>query len=81
MRGLDYRAPSNGIALLIAASFENRREAMQGLSRVGRYSDPCERIGFVGTPLISESLETAYFGRLGKFIAAHSKKIIAKVPA
>lgn len=81
MRGMDYRAPLNGITLIVAASFENYREAVQGLCRVGRYSDPCERICIESIPLVSVALETEYYGRLGKFIAAHSKKIVVKVTA
>lgn len=30
MRGIDYRAPKLGISLIIAASFANKREALQG---------------------------------------------------
>jgi hypothetical protein len=41
MRGIDYRAPLNGITLIVAKSFENAREADQGLKRVGRRDDPC----------------------------------------
>ena len=36
MRGLDYRAPSNGIQLLVCRSFANQREAEQAAYRVGR---------------------------------------------
>ena len=41
MRGINYRAPLNGISLLVAKSFENVREADQGMKRVGRFGDPC----------------------------------------
>ena len=44
MRGLDYRSKAKGITLILAASFANQRQAMQGLNRVGRHGDPCERI-------------------------------------
>jgi hypothetical protein len=44
MRGFDYRAESVGIALVIAKSFVNDREAIQGLNRVGRFGDQCRRI-------------------------------------
>ena len=44
MRGLDYRSKSVRMALVIAKSFENQREAIQGYNRVGRYDDSCIRI-------------------------------------
>lgn len=40
MRGLDFRAPSKGVCLVINKTFNSFREAAQGLSRVGRYGDP-----------------------------------------
>jgi len=44
MRGIDYRAPNLGIALVLCKSFNNRREVQQGLGRVGRNGDPCKRV-------------------------------------
>jgi hypothetical protein len=64
MRGIDYRAPLNGITLIVAKSFENAREADQGLKRVGRQDDPCCRILLKGVPLIDPLLEDAYNVRL-----------------
>lgn len=52
MRGVDYRAPAIGITLLVGKSFENAREADQGLKRVGRQKDPCQRVAIEGIPLI-----------------------------
>ncbi len=43
MRGIDYRAPNVGLSLIVAAPFENPREAIQGFHRVGRFQDPCKR--------------------------------------
>ena len=43
MRGIDYRS-SCGITLVIASSFGDRRERLQGLCRVGRMGDKCYRI-------------------------------------
>ena len=44
MRGVDYRlketgddSTTDGIDLLIASSFSNKRNYLQGLARVGRY--------------------------------------------
>lgn len=39
MRGLDYRSKNVKMALVIAKSFENQREAVQGFNRVGRFGD------------------------------------------
>jgi hypothetical protein len=36
MRGIDYRAPTKGITLLICQQFNNKREANQAGYRVGR---------------------------------------------
>jgi len=41
MRGFDYRAPSKGIALIIAKLFKSKRDYNQALLRVGRYGDTC----------------------------------------
>ena len=46
MRGIDYRAPTNGIKLIIDERFSNKRELLQAALRVGRQGDPCER-GFI----------------------------------
>jgi hypothetical protein len=78
MRGLDYRAPLRGITLIVAASFENRREASQGLHRVGRFSDLCDRYLVHGVPLVDEIREDLYYGRLLKFIEAISKPLNLK---
>ena len=39
MRGIDYRSASVRMTLVLAKSFENMREAMQGYNRVGRFGD------------------------------------------
>lgn len=44
MRGLDYRSDDIPITLVVAKSFDNKREAAQGLSRVGRFGDACNRV-------------------------------------
>ena len=49
MRGIDYRlkktvgSMEDGIDLLIMRSFSSQRAVEQGLSRVGRYNEPCRR--------------------------------------
>lgn len=46
MRGHDYRNPGQfkGITLIIGASFNDKRDRIQGLMRVGRHGDDCYRI-------------------------------------
>ena len=67
MRGVDYRATQFGLNLLIAAPFENSREAMQGLCRVGRFGDRCERYILKGVELIDEERNNMYLKKLFKF--------------
>ena len=45
MRGVDYHTPEfkSGIDLLIARDFPNTRAYTQGLGRVGRYGEACNR--------------------------------------
>ena len=55
MRGVDYRASTHGISLVIADSFENHREATQGLCRLGRFQDPCRRYLVSGVDLVGNA--------------------------
>ena len=43
MRGFDMKAKPHGIDLLIARDFPTTRDYVQGLGRVGRYSEPSGR--------------------------------------
>ena len=43
MRGFDMKATPHGIDLLIARDFPTTRDYVQGLGRVGRYSEPSGR--------------------------------------
>ena len=43
MRGFDMKATPQGIDLLIARGFLTTRDYVQGLGRVGRYSEPSGR--------------------------------------
>ena len=67
MRGFDYRAPKNGICLILAASFSNHRLMIQGFHRVGRYTDPCERIALQSVPLIDKVAYIKYMRTLIEF--------------
>jgi hypothetical protein len=61
--------------LVVASSFENHREASQGLYRVGRFSDPCTRYLLQGVSLVDSEQENLYYGRLLNFIEASSKPL------
>ena len=45
-RGINFRAPNSqlGICMIVGGSFGDRRSRVQGLLRVGRYTDKCHRI-------------------------------------
>ena len=52
MRGFDYLGKERGITLIIDSSFESLREASQGLARVGRFGEKCQRLITHGTVLV-----------------------------
>jgi hypothetical protein len=76
MRGFDYRAESVGITLIIAKSFTNEREAIQGLNRVGRFGDQCKRVIIQTVDLIDREQAFTYSSTLNQFIAAQDIKRI-----
>ena len=63
MRGVDYRLagttgkPADGIDLLVLRSFSSQRAAEQGLSRVGRYNEPCARYKLSKVELVDKRAE------------------------
>jgi len=70
MRGLDYRSSVDGIliSLVIPKSFQNKREAMQGYYRVGRFGDKCYRADFKDVDLIDAKAELTYKLNAFKFL-------------
>ena len=46
MRGLDFRAPTIGMVLIVNAAFSSPRDKSQGMGRVGRFKDKCTRVKF-----------------------------------
>jgi len=50
--------------MVIAKSFNNYREALQGLCRVGRHNDSCKRYILNGVPLVDEDAYTQYCAQL-----------------
>jgi len=64
MRGLDFRARKFGMALVINASFSCPREKSQGMNRVGRFTDKCERIKLGEQPDVDPKLSMAVWSKL-----------------
>lgn len=77
MRAIDYRAPDIGISLLICKSFRNEREAQQGLGRVGRNGDPCQRVLLKDVPLIDQQEQKLYQANLMAFYSQNIAKTFA----
>jgi hypothetical protein len=55
-------------------SFENKREAIQGFNRVGRFGDNCTRIKFNGVEIIDKEMSLAYTAKLFRFYTEMQKK-------
>ena len=76
MRGVDYRSDIQGIVLVVDKSFETRRDALQGLTRVGRFGDECVRILVKEVELfnpIANSVSYQAFFRLRKALCPRSQ--------
>lgn len=66
------------MALVIAQSYENYREAIQGYNRVGRFGDDCQRIIFADVKLVDVIKEANYKKTLMEFSMAMSKPFMLK---
>lgn len=64
MRGFDYRSRDCQMSLVVARSFSNDREAIQGLGRVGRWGDQCKRIRFSDVPFVDQEAQLISSGLL-----------------
>ena len=67
MRGIDFRAPTKGITLLVCEPFTHPREAIQAAYRVGRQNDPCERLMVNMRQVIKENAKAEYTAKLYRF--------------
>lgn len=52
IRGIDYRSLNAKLTLVIARSFMHQRDYLQGVKRVGRFSDSSTIVRFDDVPLI-----------------------------
>ena len=68
MRGLDYRAQTNSISLVVAMSFVTKRDFQQALVRVGRQNDKCRRFGIKGVPRINEEESNRLQAKMFEFL-------------
>ena len=66
MRGHNYRS-QKGIMLILCRGFKTKRDAVQGIGRVGRYNDPCTRYRTVEN-LVDKALLFEYLGGLQKYV-------------
>jgi len=73
MRGLDYRSYSTKLSLVIAKSFESKREAIQGFNRVGRFGDSFTRVRFDDVEIIDKKKALAYTSKLFRFFTEMQK--------
>jgi hypothetical protein len=80
MRGIDYRSESLTTTLVIAKSFENKRDAIQGFNRVGRFTDKCTRVRFLDVSIMDKKAESAQTLKMLKFVSALKQNAIVLAP-
>jgi len=71
MRAIDYRAPETGVSLVVAKSFSHTRQSLQGLGRVGRNGDICNRVRLSNIELVDKENEILYQAKLMKYFKTH----------
>ena len=54
MRGVDYRSDGKGLLLVVNKTFSTKRDAEQGLARVGRFGDVGLRVLVKGIELVDK---------------------------
>ena len=76
MRGIDHRCQKSQMTLVVAQSFESKRESIQGMARVGRFGDSCKRVIFADVQLVDNSAELIYTAKLFQLLSQLEKKPI-----
>jgi len=75
MRGIDYRCGvDSSITLILAQSFDSKRDALQGLGRVGRFGDGCKRYLLNNVPLVDTDKALLYASIQSKFVNTQGKQ-------
>ena len=64
MRGTDLRGGIRGLSLVVNRGFQSKRDADQGLMRIGRCNEKCERYLVNGVELVDPQLHQAFVTRL-----------------
>lgn len=68
------------MTLLIARSFDNYREGIQGFNRVGRFKDDCQRIIFKEVQLVDKVKDLEYLKKLMQFSLLIAKNKVSFQP-
>jgi len=68
MRGFDYRAKTFGVCLIVDQGFDSPADVDQGLARVGRQNDPCERLITNTTEKIDKKKYSAIMDTMKRFM-------------
>ena len=78
MRAIDYRAPKCSINLLIMKQFGNLRAVVQGLGRVGRYGEACQRFKLKG---LGDLVNRALQAKLANKVATQTQSKMKQLQA
>ena len=74
MRGVDYRAPTAGLSVVVATPFEHDRQAQQGWGRAKRNKDPGERVRLRHVQLVHPVRSVQYSAKLLQFCVQYVYK-------
>ena len=67
MRGVDYRSDGKGLLLVINKTFTTKRDAEQGLARVGRFGDMGHRVLVKGIELVDKIVNAEKYNTFFQF--------------
>lgn len=68
MRGFDYRAKTFGVCLIVDRGFCSPEDVDQGLARVGRQNDPCDRLITNTTEKVDKEKYNAIIDTMKRFV-------------
>ena len=67
-RGVNFRAATNGLTMIILGSFKDKKTQNQVLNRVGRFGDKARRIRDNTVEEFDDKDNAEYKGRIEKFL-------------